>query len=71
MYILDKIIDFVIITSAVAIGFIIASIAIILIIIFFVTQLIRRTVLNAAQNIQNLTQSIIEELQKTKEEINP
>ncbi|HIH73043.1 MAG: hypothetical protein PWP49_1549 [Thermococcaceae archaeon] len=46
-------------------------IAIILIIIFFVTQLIRRTVLNAAQNIQNLTQSIIEELQKTKEEINP
>jgi predicted PurR-regulated permease PerM len=46
-------------------------IAIIMIIIFVVVQLIRRTVLNAAQNIQNLTQSIIEELQKTKEEINP
>ncbi|WP_087036755.1 hypothetical protein [Thermococcus litoralis] len=46
-------------------------IAIIMIIIFVVVQLIRRTVLNAAQNIQNLTQSIIEELQKTKEEVSP
>ncbi|EHR79748.1 hypothetical protein OCC_02189 [Thermococcus litoralis DSM 5473] len=46
-------------------------IAIVMIIIFVVVQLIRRTVLNAAQNIQNLTQSIIEELQKTKEEVSP
>ncbi|ALV62003.1 hypothetical protein ADU37_CDS03040 [Thermococcus sp. 2319x1] len=30
-----------------------------------------RTILDAAQNIQNLTQSIIEELQKTKEEVSP
>lgn len=46
-------------------------IAIVIVIIFIVVQLIRRTVLNAAQNIQNLTQSIIEELQKTKEEVSP
>ena len=46
-------------------------VALVMIIIFVVVQLVRRTVLSAAQNIQNLTQSIIEELQKTKEEINP
>ncbi|WP_232054699.1 hypothetical protein [Thermococcus sp. 2319x1] len=46
-------------------------IAIVMVIIFVVVQLIRRTILDAAQNIQNLTQSIIEELQKTKEKVSP
>lgn len=46
-------------------------IALMLIIVFLVVQLVRITVLNAAQNIQNLTQSILEELQKTKEEVSP
>ncbi|ACS89439.1 MULTISPECIES: hypothetical protein [Thermococcus] len=46
-------------------------IAIVLIIIFVVIQIVRRTVINAAQNIQNLTQTIVEELQKAKEGINP
>ena len=46
-------------------------IAIVIIIMFIVVRLVRKTVLNAAQNIQNLTQSIIKELQKTKEEVSP
>jgi len=46
-------------------------IAIVIIIVFFVVQLVRKILLNAAQDIQNLTQSIIKELQKTKEEVNP
>ncbi|RLF87378.1 hypothetical protein DRN34_01990 [Thermococci archaeon] len=46
-------------------------IAIVIIIVFFVVQLVRKILLNAAQDIQNLTQSIIKELQKTKKEVNP
>ncbi|WP_042701310.1 hypothetical protein [Thermococcus sp. PK] len=46
-------------------------VALVMIIIFVVVQLVRRTVLNAAQNIQNLTKSIIEELQKAKEGVSP
>jgi len=46
-------------------------IAIVLIIVFVVVQMVRRTIINAAQNIQNLTQTIVKELQKAKEGVNP
>ncbi|USH00776.1 class III signal peptide-containing protein [Thermococcus argininiproducens] len=42
-------------------------VAIILIIVFVVIRIVRQTVLNAAQNIQNLTQTIIQELEKARE----
>ncbi|KPU63167.1 hypothetical protein EP1X_05175 [Thermococcus sp. EP1] len=41
-------------------------VAIILIIVFVVIRIVRQTVLNAAQNIQNLTQTIIQELEKAR-----
>lgn len=41
-------------------------VAIILIIVFVVIRIVRQTVLNAAQNIQNLTQTIVQELEKAR-----
>ena len=46
-------------------------VAIVIIIVFVVVQMVRRTIINAAQNIQNLTQTIVKELQKAKEGVNP
>ncbi|WP_240910845.1 hypothetical protein [Thermococcus sp. MV5] len=42
-------------------------IAIVLIIVFIVIRIVRQTVLNAAQNIQNLTRTIVQELEKARE----
>ena len=46
-------------------------VAIALVIAFLVFHLVRRTVINAAQNIQNLTQSILDELEKTRGKVSP